>query len=102
MRNNRRHRINRKGGARMKLVLCGKMRSGKDTVAGYLTLFYDYQPFAFGDTLKRYSHEIFGGFDGKPRELYQTFGQLCRTIEPNVWVRHCMRSIDGYMQRNPN
>lgn len=72
--------------------LIGKMRSGKSTVGDYLAEKYGYTQFAFGDELKRYAHELFGEpADGsKPRALYQTFGQACREIDPDIWVRKCL------------
>lgn len=84
------------------IALCGKMRSGKDTVADYLVSKYGYERFAFGDELKRYYHNIFGqssaGKDraGKQREAYQWFGQTMRGRDEDVWVRKCFESIDDY------
>lgn len=78
--------------------LLGRLRSGKDEVARYLSDNYGYTRFAFGDELKRYAHELFGGSSGKtpehkPRELYQDFGQYCRTRDPDIWVRKCFEAI---------
>ncbi|WP_342439311.1 adenylate kinase [Paenibacillus sp. FSL L8-0436] len=76
--------------------LIGKLRAGKDVVAAYLASKYGYTRFAFGDELKRYAHEIFGEpLPGtKPRALYQTFGQACRTVEDGIWIRKCLAAID--------
>lgn len=75
--------------------LLGKFRSGKDEVARYIADNYGYTQFAFGDELKRYAHELFGepAPDEKPRELYQDFGQYCRTRDPDIWVRKCFEAI---------
>lgn len=73
--------------------LTGLMRSGKDEVAAYLTQNYGYTRFAFGDELKRYAHELFGESDGKPRELYQWFGQTMRERDPDIWTRKCFDAI---------
>lgn len=75
------------------IALTGAMRSGKDSVADYLTQNYGYTRFAFGDELKRYAHELFGEPDGKPRELYQWFGQSMRERDPDIWTRKCFESI---------
>jgi dephospho-CoA kinase len=85
-----------------KLALVGKLRSGKSTVADYLTLFYDFQPFAFGDSLKRYLHEIFPHVprEPKPRALYQAFGQKLRELDPDVWINLTMRKIDEYLRQH--
>lgn len=85
----------------IKLALCGRLRSGKDTAAQYLTLFYDFQPFAFADPLKRYLHEIFPHVprEPKPRALYQAFGQKLRELDPDVWVNLTMHKIDEYLRQ---
>jgi hypothetical protein len=86
----------------IKLALVGKLRAGKDTAAQYLTLFYDFHPFAFADPLKRYLHEIFPHVprEPKPRALYQAFGQKLREIDPDVWVNLTMHKIDEYLRQH--
>jgi hypothetical protein len=86
----------------IKLALCGRLRSGKDTAARYLTLFYDFHPFAFADPLKRYLHEIFPHVphEPKPRRLLQLFGQKLREIDPDVWVNLTMHKIDEYLRQH--
>jgi hypothetical protein len=86
----------------IKLCLIGKLRSGKSTAADYLTLFYDFQPFAFADPLKRYLHEIFPNVprEPKPRRLLQLFGQKMREIDPDVWVNLTMHKIDEYLRQH--
>ncbi|MGF7045715.1 dephospho-CoA kinase [Paenibacillus sp. DS2015] len=76
------------------IALTGLMRSGKDAVAAYLTQNYGYTRFAFGDELKRYAHELFGEPNGKPRELYQWFGQTMRERDPDIWTRKCFDNIE--------
>ena len=76
-----------------KIMLVGKLRAGKDAVAGYLVEKYGFTRFAFGDALKRKAHDVFMFSDflfreGKPRALYQQFGEYCRKIDPLVWVRY--------------
>lgn len=76
-----------------KILLVGKLRAGKDVVAGYLVQKYGFTRFAFGDALKRKAHDVFMFSDflfreGKPRALYQQFGEYCRKIDPLVWVRY--------------
>lgn len=75
------------------IALTGKFRAGKDQVARYLTEKYGYTRFAFGDELKRYAHELFGGSNAKQRELYQWFGQTMRQRDPDIWVRKCFENI---------
>lgn len=75
-----------------KILIVGKMRSGKSTVANRLRLNYGFTELAFGDALKYYAQRVFAYSDvigeGKPRALYQRFGELCREIDPLVWVKH--------------
>lgn len=77
------------------IALCGELRSGKDSVGAYLSQYYGYTRFAFGDELKRYAHELFGESDGKQRGLYQWFGQTMRERDPGIWVRKCFENIDA-------
>lgn len=76
----------------IKIALTAKIGAGKDTVAARLKDKYGFQQFGFGDALKRHLREIFGDLEPK-REHYQIFGQLCRKIDPKVWIKHCHRSI---------
>jgi hypothetical protein len=86
----------------IKLALVGKLRSGKSIASQYLTLFYDFQPFAFADPLKRYLHEIFPHVprEPKPRRLLQLFGQKMRELDPDVWVNLTMHKIDEYLRQH--
>lgn len=70
-----------------KIALTGKMRSGKDTVAGF---FYEegYWPFAFGTPIKRHIDRMFPDKNEREkRQLYQWYGQKMRNIDEDVWVR---------------
>ncbi|MEK4178543.1 dephospho-CoA kinase [Aeribacillus sp. FSL K6-1121] len=87
----------------IKLALCGKLRSGKSLVAGYLSLMHDFQPFAFGDALKNAFHRAFPQIprQPKPRAYYQSFGQWARaTIGEDVWIDATMRKVDEYLAHN--
>ncbi|MCR8983089.1 AAA family ATPase [Brevibacillus laterosporus] len=80
----------------IKLALCGKMRSGKDTVAAYLVEHYDFIPYAFGDGIKRVCRELFPeqvANGKKPRALLQGVGQAMRVIDPDVWIKRTMREV---------
>lgn len=79
----------------IKIGLCGKMRSGKDTVADYLFFEHDFEyPMAFGDSLKFYAHRIFPDVprEPKPRELYQ-FMNVMRDYDPDVWIKHLAQQV---------
>lgn len=76
-----------------KILLVGKLRSGKSTIAKYLVQQHGFAEYAFGDELKRFANEIFAispvmRGNGKPRAIYQRFGELCREIDPLIWVRY--------------
>lgn len=88
----------------IKIALTGKMRSGKDTVYGILKDEIEspslgdkaqVTQYTFGGQLKHFAHELFPDklSKGKPRKLYQEFGQLMRQIDPNVWVNQVHKKI---------
>ncbi|MEH7246488.1 AAA family ATPase [Neobacillus niacini] len=81
----------------IKIALTGKMRSGKDTVGNHLYIKYGFSQFAFGDALKKNAHATFPWIYewNKPRALYQKFGQLMRQIEPDIWIKHAERAVNG-------
>ena len=82
----------------IRIGLCGKMRSGKDTVADRLYFEHDFEmPLAFGDSLKHYAHQIFPDVpkEPKPRELYQ-FMNVMRDYDPDVWVKHLADTVEFF------
>lgn len=81
----------------VKIALCGRLRSGKDTIANHLYIKYGFSQVAFGDALKKNAHATFPWVSefSKPRALYQQFGQLMREIEPDVWIKHAERAVKG-------
>lgn len=80
----------------IKIALCGKMRSGKDSVAALLTTRYDFYPkIAFGDALKEIAHRTFPHIprEPKPRKLYIHMNEH-RTFYENVWVDPVARKVE--------
>lgn len=78
-----------------KILLVGQLRAGKSEVADHLRYEHSFTEIAFGGMLKYYAKHIFTHANGKdeatprkPRALYQQFGELCRQIDPLVWVKH--------------
>ncbi|MED3649972.1 AAA family ATPase [Heyndrickxia sporothermodurans] len=80
-----------------KILIVGKIRAGKSSVTDHLRFEHGFDEIAFGSMLKYYAHKVFthsdvvGGGDKparKPRALYQQFGELCRQIDPMVWIQH--------------
>ena len=80
----------------IKIGLVGKAGTGKDTVAAYLMAVYGFKKFAFADRLKELDFELFGPTEGKDRKRLQQFGQFCRSIDPDVWVKQLDKRIRGY------
>jgi dephospho-CoA kinase len=81
----------------IKIALTGKLRSGKDTVAHHLYIRHGFDKVAFGSALKHVAHQTFPWVSeySKPRALYQSVGQLMREIDPDVWVKHVERKVQG-------
>lgn len=80
----------------IRIAIYAPMRSGKSEAARLLAAHHGFVRRSFGGALKAYAHEIFDKADGvKPRALYQQFGQLCRKIDPDVWVRHLADNIEA-------
>ncbi len=82
----------------LKIALTGRMRSGKDTVADYLTDIYGFQRFAFADGIRAtcalaLPHILAQG--RKPRKLYQGVGQDFRKYDPDVWIRYTFNEIEA-------
>lgn len=95
-----------------RIALTGKMRSGKSLIASHLFVSHGYSRVSFGDSLKYYADQIFPHFtEGitetceifggekvvgrrKPRALYQTFGQMMREIDPNIWLYHAEQALE--------
>jgi dephospho-CoA kinase len=86
-----------------KLAICGRARSGKDTVGTYLEENYGFRRFAFADDMKRLLHELFPHIpqNPKPRRAYQVFGEGLRRLElqgaDHVWINACMRKVETYI-----
>ena len=104
----------------LRIVITGKLRSGKSAVAEQLWYKHGFKELAFGDELKRIADELFDGTEvkeyasepiyrgdtdipflsdddivgyRKPRRRYQIFGQLMRQIDPDVWIRQVEQSM---------
>jgi dephospho-CoA kinase len=88
----------------VKIALTGKLRAGKDEVAQHLYIRHGFNRVAFGDALKRHAHEVFPWIpqSSKPRALFQAFGQLMREIDPDVWVKHAERAVQGALDFRVN
>lgn len=81
----------------IKVALCGKIRSGKDTVAEYLRKNYGFELYRFSEGIWEVGRLLFPNEfknpNEKPRRLLQEIGQKMRMIEPDVWVNYTMNRI---------
>jgi dephospho-CoA kinase len=83
-------------------ALMAKARAGKDTAADYMVQKYNFKKFAFGARLKEYAHRFYGKPEGKDRGLYQWFGQACRKVDENIWVKLMTADINRYLKEEEN
>jgi dephospho-CoA kinase len=86
-----------------KLAICGRARSGKDTVANYLEETFAFTKFAFADDMKHLLHKLFPHISDqpKPRRAYQVFGEGLRNLDlpgaDHVWIDACMRKVNAHI-----
>jgi hypothetical protein len=97
--------------------LSGKAGSGKSTAAEYLEATYDYNRFAFSDTLKAVVGLAFGfsedqlhgafketpdrRFGKSPRWCLQYLGtEILRSVWPEIWIWHLDHSILEFLLNN--
>lgn len=79
----------------IKVAICGKIRSGKDTLAGF---FIDEGltecKFATGidEIIDKYFPTAKA--QGKPRRHYQHIGQQLRVLDNDVWINYTLGHID--------
>ena len=81
----------------LKIALFGKMRSGKDTVGQLLIDRYDFKKYAFGtgigEIILKYFPDAFK--NGKPRHHYQFIGQQLRELDPEVWIKYLLNTVEA-------
>ncbi|MBA4542923.1 hypothetical protein H1164_08410 [Thermoactinomyces daqus] len=69
------------------IAFMGKMASGKDTLANFLSEKFGHVQTSFGNWLKHYAHKMTGiPKEPKPQHLYQWFGQNCRKEYEDIWI----------------
>lgn len=85
------------GSLEVKIALCGKLRSGKDTVADLLVEDFKFTNFAFSEGIWKVGKLVFpNDFNGteKPRKLLQEIGQKLRMVDENIWVYYTLNQIE--------
>ena len=83
----------------MKVALCGKMASGKTTIAKRLSLIVGkkggFQIVSMASKVKRVGREVFG-MEEKDRPLLQQIGMKMREIRESVWLDALIRESEKY------
>ena len=79
----------------MKLALCGKMRTGKGTIAEMLWQEYGFVELTFAEPIKAMAQKYFPRLcaEGKPRELLQFIGHGFRQFDNDVWVNAMAKEV---------
>ncbi len=79
----------------MKIAICGKMCSGKTTLATYIMRqFPGYQKYSFAQKVKELCVDLFQ-METKNRPLLIQFANKMREIDPNVWVNQVLQQTKG-------
>jgi dephospho-CoA kinase len=80
----------------MKIGICGKMCSGKTTLAKYLKEKNDtFHITSFAAKLKEIARDLFN-MQQKDRQLLIQIGQKMREIDPDVWIKSTIREANKY------
>lgn len=79
-----------------KVAICGKIRSGKDTVAE-IFINNGFKRFFFADGIGKTVNLLYPELvaKGKPRKHLQGVGQAVRTFDPDVWVNYAFKQIEA-------
>lgn len=78
----------------MKVAICGKMASGKTTIADLLSTQTKFNKYSLGGKVKEVAYDLFGmDPDFKNRHLLQQIGMKMREIEPDVWIEAVMLQV---------
>lgn len=79
----------------MKIAICGKMCSGKSTLANYIMRsFPGHTKYAFADKVKDLCSDLFQ-MKGKDRPLLINFANKMREIDPDVWINQVLQKTKG-------
>jgi dephospho-CoA kinase len=85
-----------------KIAVVGRIRSGKNTFADYITENYGHTQMAFSEGIKevitRYFPEAI--ISGKPRKHYQLIGQSFRELNPDIWIETLDSKLDRLLSFN--
>jgi len=82
-------------GKTVKIAICGKMGTGKSTVADFIVKTFSFHRASFAAKLKEIARDLYG-MQKKDRELLQRLGDATRQIDPACWARYLLRNIKHY------
>jgi len=83
----------------LKLALCGKLRSGKDTVAAHLCGSYGFWEYSFATALKDVAKRLYPTkFNSKPRALLQQLGEWLCEFDPDIFIDATFQKIHNDRQ----
>ena len=81
----------------MKVAICGKMASGKTTLANRLCNEENYTKLSLAGMVKEVAYTVFNmNPDNKDRKLLQQIGMKMREIRPMVWIDYIIEESNGY------
>ena len=79
----------------MKVAICGKMCSGKSTLANHIMRsFPGYQKYSFAKRVKELCEDLFD-MKVKNRSLLIKFANSMREIDGNVWINQVLKETKG-------
>ena len=81
----------------MKIGICGKMASGKTTLASHLEKGLNFEIISMAGEVKRVGRELFG-MTKKDRPLLQQIGMKMREIRASVWLDAVISKSENYLQ----
>ena len=77
----------------MKIGICGKIVSGKSTLANYILNIDDnYEIYSFGDKVKSITNDLFN-IQSKNRNLLQQVGSKLCEIDNDIWINYLINKI---------
>ena len=84
----------------MKIAVCGRMRSGKDTLANRLVEEYGFKEFKFSLGINEIINKYFPEHafsEERPRKHQQFIGQGMRQLDKDVWVNYTLSYVEEYL-----
>ena len=86
----------------MKIAICGKMASGKTTLADYLCKNYEFTKFSLAGPVKSLSRFLFDiPQDEKNREIFQRVGDGARNhLFDDIWIQTLDQQVSLYEKNN--